>query len=49
LRPGHIKPTFTIETMNTLFQQVVDVASPFIIVAERTANTVKIRVRKMGS
>lgn len=47
LRPGHIKPAFTIGTMETLFAREIDVEPPFIIVAERTASTVKIRVRKM--
>ena len=46
LRPGHIQAEFTIETIRTLFEQVKDVQIPFIIVAERSRENVRIRLRQ---
>ena len=46
LRPGHIQAEFTIETIRTLFEQVKDVQVPFIIVAERSRENVRIRLRQ---
>jgi len=46
LRPGHIQAEFTIETIRTLFEQVKDVQVPFIIVAERSGENVRIRLRQ---
>ena len=48
LRPGHIDPKFTIGTLNTLFEQKIDIDAPFLIVAERTGTDVKIRIRKLA-
>jgi hypothetical protein len=45
LRPGHILAEFHISTLRTLFHNNPPVEPPFIIVAENTINTVKIRVR----
>lgn len=48
LRPGHIGPEFTIETLQTLFAQDLQVAPPFIIVAVRSGSQVRIRIRQRG-
>jgi predicted nuclease of predicted toxin-antitoxin system len=45
LRPGHIDPEFTIETLQTVAVQPLDVKPPFIVVAEQKARTVRIRLR----
>ena len=45
LRPGHLDPEFTIETLRILFDQDPDVRPPFIIVAARSGPNVRIRVR----
>ena len=47
LRPGHIRPTFTIQTLETLAAQSLDVTAPFIVVAERREDSVQVRVRQM--
>ncbi|MBL8050257.1 MAG: DUF5615 family PIN-like protein [Anaerolineales bacterium] len=47
LRPGHIRPEFTIKTIETLKEKSPDVKPPFILVAERTGDTVKIRVKQL--
>lgn len=47
LRPGHILPTFTLETINAIVKRDIDVTPPFILVAERgEKNKVKIRLRQ---
>jgi predicted nuclease of predicted toxin-antitoxin system len=46
LRPGHIQAEFTVETIKTVFEQVKDVQSPFIVVAERSGENVRIRLRQ---
>jgi len=45
LRPGHIKPQFTIESLRALFQQDLQVSPPFIIVVHRVGEEINIRVR----
>ena len=45
-RPGHIQAEFVIETIRTVFEQVEDVQVPFIVVAERAGENVRIRVRQ---
>ena len=47
IRPDHIHADFTIKTINAIRDNAPDVAPPFILVAERTGDTVKIRVRQM--
>ena len=47
LRPGHIDPMFTIDTLNVLFDQKIDIEPPFIIVAERIGKNVRIRIRNL--
>ncbi len=46
LRPGHFDPAFTLATLETLFEKVEDLATPFILVAERLGSRVKIRIRR---
>lgn len=47
VRPGHIRANFTIKTLEAIRDNAPDVEPPFILVAERTGDTVKIRVRQM--
>jgi predicted nuclease of predicted toxin-antitoxin system len=47
LRPGHIRAEFTIQTLKAIRNREIDVTPPFIVVAERTAGNVKIRIRKL--
>ncbi len=47
LRPGHIQPEFTLATLEALRQQEIHVAPPFIIVALRQQNEVRVRIRQM--
>ena len=46
LRPGHAKPEFVQESMETLLRQAVEVTPPFIIVVERVGTDVRIRLRQ---
>ena len=45
LRPGHIRSDFTVKTLQAVRDKAPDVTPPFLLVAERTGDTVKIRVR----
>jgi len=47
LRPGHIRADFTVKTLEAIRDNAPDLTPPFILVAERTGDTVKIRVRQM--
>ena len=47
LRPGHIQAEFTVKTLEAIRDNAPDVTPPFILVAERTGDTVKIRVRQL--
>jgi predicted nuclease of predicted toxin-antitoxin system len=47
IRPGHIHADFTIKTLEAIREHAPDVAPPFILVAERTGDIVKIRVRQV--
>lgn len=46
LRPGHIRADFTIKTLKAIRDNAPEVTPPFILVAERTGDIVKIRVRQ---
>ena len=48
LRPGHIDPQFTIETLNVVLAADHDVTPPFVLVAKRTGTSVTIRVRQLS-
>lgn len=45
LRPGHFSHEFHISTFKTILLADLDLAPPFILVAENTGVTVKIRLR----
>jgi predicted nuclease of predicted toxin-antitoxin system len=45
LRPGHIDPQFTIDTINAVLAADPDVTPPFLLVAKRAGTQVQIRVR----
>jgi predicted nuclease of predicted toxin-antitoxin system len=47
IRPGHIQADFTMKTLQAIRENAPDVLPPFILVAERTGDTVKIRVRQL--
>jgi predicted nuclease of predicted toxin-antitoxin system len=47
LRPGHIRADFTVKTLDAIRDNAPDVTPPFILVAEQTSDTVRIRVRQM--
>lgn len=46
LRPGHIRADFTSQTLQAIRDRTPEVTPPFIVVAERTRNNVKIRIRQ---
>jgi predicted nuclease of predicted toxin-antitoxin system len=46
LRPGHISAEFTIETIKAIQKQVPEIESPFILVAERSGDNIRIRIRQ---
>lgn len=48
LRPGHIDPDFTNQTLSALLTADPDVEPPFLVVAKRTGATVNIRVRQLA-
>jgi predicted nuclease of predicted toxin-antitoxin system len=48
LRPGHIKPEFVIEMLETLFSESIAVEMPFVIVVQRTGDSVRVRYRRVG-
>ena len=47
VRPGHIRTDFTIKTLEAIRGNAPEVTPPFILVAERTGDIVKIRVRQL--
>jgi predicted nuclease of predicted toxin-antitoxin system len=47
IRPGHIRADFTVRTLEAIRDNAPHVTPPFILVAERTGDLVKIRVRQM--
>jgi len=48
LRPGHIDPQFTLETIQAVLTADPNLVPPFILVAKRTGNRVAIRVRALS-
>ena len=46
LRPGHFKPEFTIDTVQALLAEDMEVAPPFIIVAARNGRKFRFRIRQ---
>jgi len=47
LKPGHILPKFTIESLDALLKANVKVDPPFIIVIKHQFDAIRIRVRQM--
>ena len=47
LRPGHIDPVFTIESLKAVLAENPEVVPPFILVARRTDAGVVIRIRQL--
>ena len=47
LRPGHVDPQFTIETVKAILKSQRDLSPPFILVAHRKASHVTMRVRSL--
>lgn len=47
IRPGHIRADLTIKTLSVIRDNAPKVTPPFILVAERTGDTIKMRVRQL--
>lgn len=47
LRPGHIDFKFIIQTLKAILATKLDVQIPFILVAERSREDIKIRLRQL--
>jgi len=47
LRPGHILPDFTIETIDVAVNALHDLSPPFIVVVQRKNGHVTMRVRRL--
>ncbi|MCC6684315.1 MAG: DUF5615 family PIN-like protein [Bacteroidia bacterium] len=46
LRPGHIKPEFSIRTLETIFSQPLSLKTPFVVTGEHAPDEIRIRVRQ---
>lgn len=49
LRPGHIEPRAVLETIDAVQARDLGVAPPFIVVAERRGDVVRVRARQLDS
>jgi len=47
LRPGHINPRSTIDTLTTVLGADPDLAVPFLLVARRRGDSVTLRIRHL--
>ncbi len=47
LRPGHIQAEFTVGTLKAMIEADPDLTAPFILVAARTHDRVRIRIRSL--
>jgi len=47
LRPGHISPQFVLQTIAAIESRPEEVEPPFILVAERREDLVRVRVRRV--
>ena len=47
VRPGHFDPSFTIDTIDAVLQEKLDLVPPFILVAQRNQSLVSIRLRAL--
>jgi len=48
IRPGHIRAEYTIQTLRALLSSDLNLTEPFLLVAVRCVNTVRIRVRHLS-
>jgi len=49
LRPGHIDPYFTIQSLRSLLTADLELHSPFVLVAKRLGDSITIRIRNLQS
>ncbi len=49
LRPGHIAASFVLEMIAGIASRDEEVEPPFVLVAERRGDTIRIRVRRVGA
>ena len=47
LRPGHIRAEFTIDILRKIFNEDFEVNPPYIIIAERGGQKIRIRIRRL--
>ncbi len=48
LRPGHISAEFVIESLASLLEMDLDLQTPFVLVAERVGDELRVRLRRHG-
>ena len=48
LRPGHIRPEYTISSLQTLLRSDAWLSPPFLLVAVRKANQLRVRTRLLS-
>jgi predicted nuclease of predicted toxin-antitoxin system len=46
LKPGHILPEFTLQSLDVVFNEIDFIENPFIIVAKHNGTTTRVRVRQ---
>ncbi len=46
LKPGHILPQFTLQSLEAVFKEIDFIENPFIIVAKHNGTTTRVRVRQ---
>jgi predicted nuclease of predicted toxin-antitoxin system len=46
LKPGHILPQFTLESLEAVFREIDFIENPFIIVAKHNGTTTRVRIRQ---
>ena len=46
LKPGHILPQFTLQSLDAIFKEIDLIENPFIIVAKHNGMTTRVRVRQ---
>jgi predicted nuclease of predicted toxin-antitoxin system len=49
VRPGHFNARITIDTLQSVVDAHLDVAPPFVVVAQRQGDAVRLRVRTLSS
>ena len=47
LRPGHIEPEFTTDSIDALLREELDLTPPFILIAQRKGSRVTVRLRSL--